>query len=82
MNIHEQFNEAVANSKLLSSKPDHQTLLELYALYKQATDGDNPGCAPSTPFDIISRAKYNAWSELKGKSKENAMSEYTSWLIS
>ena len=76
MDIQRQFNEAVADSKLLSSKPDNETLLKLYSLYKQATEGDNSGEAPSNPFDIVARAKHNAWSELKGKSKENAMKEY------
>jgi len=77
MTIEEQFNEAVANSKLLSSKPDNETLLKLYSLYKQATQGDNTGDAPSNPFDIVAKAKYNAWTELKGKLKEEAMTEYT-----
>jgi len=76
MDIQQQFNEAVANSKLLSSKPDNETLLQLYSLYKQATEGDNTKEAPSNPFDIVAKAKYNAWSELKGKSKEDAMNEY------
>ena len=76
MNIEEQFKEAVAGSKLLSSKPDNETLLKLYSLYKQATEGDNNGETPANPFDIVARAKYNAWTELKGKSKEEAMSEY------
>jgi diazepam-binding inhibitor (GABA receptor modulator, acyl-CoA-binding protein) len=76
MNIEEQFNEAVAGSKLLPSKPDNETLLKLYSLYKQATEGDNKGEAPANPFDIVAKAKYNAWTELKGKGKEDAMSEY------
>jgi diazepam-binding inhibitor (GABA receptor modulating acyl-CoA-binding protein) len=76
MNIQEQFNEAVANSKSLASKPDNETLLKLYSLYKQAMEGDNTGEAPSNPFDIVAKAKYNAWSELKGKAKEDAMKEY------
>ena len=76
MDIQQEFNEAVANSKLLSSKPDNETLLKLYSLYKQATEGDNTGDAPSNPFDIVGKAKYNAWNELKGKTKEDAMQEY------
>lgn len=76
MDIQQQFNEAVANSKLLSSKPDNETLLQLYSLYKQATEGDNNSEEPSNPFDIVARAKYNAWSTLKGKSNETAMQEY------
>lgn len=76
MDILQQFNEAVANSKLLSAKPDNETLLQLYSLYKQATEGDNTGDAPSNPFDIVAKAKYNAWDQLKGKSKDDAMQEY------
>lgn len=76
MNIEEQFNEAVANSKLLASKPDNETLLKLYSLYKQSTEGDNNGEAPSNPFDIVGKAKFNAWNELKGKTKDDAMNAY------
>ncbi len=77
MDIQQEFNEAVANSKLLSSKPDNETLLKLYSLYKQATEGDNTGDAPSNPFDIVAKAKYTAWNELKRKNKkEDAMQEY------
>lgn len=76
MDIQQQFDEAVANSKLLPSKPGNETLLQLYSLYKQATEGDNTADVPSNPFDIVAQAKYNAWSELKGKSKADAMQEY------
>jgi len=76
MNIQQQFDEAVANSKLLPSKPGNETLLQLYSLYKQATEGDNKADKPSNPFDIVAQAKYNAWSELKGKPKADAMQEY------
>ena len=76
MDIAQQFNDAVAQSKLLSSKPDNETLLKLYSLYKQATEGDNMNDAPSNPFDIVAKAKYNAWMELKGKTSEAAMHEY------
>jgi diazepam-binding inhibitor (GABA receptor modulator, acyl-CoA-binding protein) len=48
----------------------------LYALYKQATDGDIHTEAPSNPFDFVAKAKYNAWNELKGKPKETAMQTY------
>ncbi|MFT4152402.1 acyl-CoA-binding protein [Parafilimonas sp.] len=60
MDIQQLFNETVAGSKLLSSKPDNETLLKLYSLYKQATEGDNANAAPSNPFDIVAKAKYNA----------------------
>ena len=76
MDIQQQFDEAVANSKLLPSKPGNETLLQLYSLYKQATEGENKADKPSNPFDIVAQAKYNAWSELKGKTKADAMQEY------
>ena len=76
MDIQQQFNEAVTNSKLLPSKPDNETLLKLYSLFKQATEGDNTSDAPSNPFDIVAKAKYNAWNELKGKNKDDAMQGY------
>lgn len=74
--MNEQFLAAVANSKTLSQKPDNETLLKLYSLYKQATEGDVNGEAPSNPFDFVAKAKYNAWEQIKGTSKEDAMQEY------
>lgn len=71
-----QFEEAVANSKMLAERPDNETLLKLYSLYKQATEGDNTGDAPSNPFDFVAKAKHNAWESLKGLTKESAMQQY------
>jgi acyl-CoA-binding protein len=76
MELKEQFEQAVSNSKTLSQKPDNETLLTLYSLYKQSTEGDVSGDAPTNPFDFVAKAKYNAWEAQKGKSKENAMQEY------
>lgn len=76
MNLAEQFEEATKNSKLLTSRPDNDTLLKLYSLYKQATEGDNDGPVPSNPFDFVARAKYDAWSGLSGITKEDAMQQY------
>ena len=76
MNLQEQFEAAVANSKNLTEKPSNEILLKLYSLYKQATTGDNDGEAPSNPFDFVAKAKHNAWEELKGVSKENASQQY------
>lgn len=77
MELQQIFEQAVANSKLLSAKPDNETLLKLYSLYKQATEGDvNPENEPANPFDFVAKAKFNAWSELKGKGKDNAMQDY------
>jgi len=76
MELKEQFELAVARSKTLAQKPDNETLLKLYSLYKQGTEGDVAGEAPSNPFDFVAKAKYNAWNELKGKSKDAAMRDY------
>lgn len=76
MELKVQFEQAVANSKLLSQKPDNETLLKLYSLYKQSTKGDNNGDEPSNSFDVVARAKYNALSELRGVSKDDAMRQY------
>jgi len=72
----EVFEQAVAESKQLTSRPDNNTLLLLYSLYKQATEGDVKGDAPSNPFDFVAKAKYNAWEKLKGTTAENAMQQY------
>jgi len=71
------FEAAIADSKNLTERPSNDTLLQLYSLYKQATDGDvSEDGAPSNPFDFVAKAKYEAWSALKGKTKEAAMQEY------
>ncbi len=76
MEIKEIFEQAVVNSKTLVEKPDNYTLLQLYSLYKQATEGDNNSDMPTNPFDFVAKAKYNAWIELQGITKENAMQQY------
>ena len=76
MELKESFEKAVTESKLLSDKPSNDTLLQLYSLYKQSTEGDNNADAPANPFDFVAKAKYEAWSNLKGKSKDAAMQEY------
>ncbi len=76
MDLHQQFEQAVAESKSLSERPSNDTLLQLYSLYKQGSEGDVNIDAPSNPFDFVAKAKYEAWEALKGKSKEAAMQEY------
>lgn len=76
MELQQLFEAAVANSKTLSEKPDNDTLLKLYALYKQATEGDNTAEGPSNAFDFVARFKHEAWAKLSGLSKENAMQQY------
>ena len=77
MELKAEFDQAVANSKTLSSKPDNETLLKLYSLYKQATEGD-VNTDPPSGFDFVGQAKHSAWSSQKGKTKEAAMNEYIS----
>jgi acyl-CoA-binding protein len=77
MELKELFDQAAADSQTLSEKPSNDTLLQLYSLYKQATEGDVNVDPPSNPFDFVNKAKYEAWVGLKGKSKEAAMQEYT-----
>ncbi|MBV8047837.1 MAG: acyl-CoA-binding protein [Paludibacterium sp.] len=70
-----QFTKAQADVKTLAERPDNQTLLKLYALYKQATDGDAHGDRPGA-MDFINRAKFDAWEKLKGTSADDAMQGY------
>ena len=76
MDLKQKFDEAAEESKALSERPSNDTLLQLYSLYKQATEGDVNVDPPSNPFDFVSRAKFEAWTGLKGKSRESAMQEY------
>ena len=69
------FEAAVAASKQLPEKPDNQTLLKIYSLYKQATEGDVEGKRPGFT-DLVGRAKYDAWAVVKGKSTDDAMQDY------
>jgi acyl-CoA-binding protein len=70
-----RFDAAVANSKNLSERPDNATLLKIYALYKQATAGDNAEKKPGFG-DMVGRAKWDAWNGLKGTSGNDAMQQY------
>ena len=49
--------------------------LEMYALFKQATEGDVKGKKPGM-LDIVGKAKYGAWAKAKGTSSEQAMQTY------
>ena len=77
MDLIQQFEKAVADSKELSERPSNETLLQLYSLYKQASEGDVNGEAPNM-FDFVAKAKYEAWSALKGKTQAEARQEYIS----
>ena len=69
------FEAAVAGSTKLSERPDNATLLKLYALYKQATQGDNAEKKPGFS-DLVGRAKWDAWEKVKGTSTDDAMQQY------
>jgi diazepam-binding inhibitor (GABA receptor modulating acyl-CoA-binding protein) len=70
-----RFDAAVANSKNLSERPDNNTLLKLYALYKQGSSGDNSEKKPGFG-DMVGRAKWDAWNGIKGLSRDDAMQQY------
>jgi acyl-CoA-binding protein len=76
MELKQLFNKAAEESKELSDRPSNDTLLQLYSLYKQSIEGDVNVDPPSNPFDFVSRAKYEAWAALKGKTKDAAMQDY------
>ena len=69
------FEAAVASSRTLRERPDNATMLKLYALYKQASDGDVEGRRPGFT-DLVGRAKYDAWAATRGISSTAAMEQY------
>ena len=69
------FEGAIKSAKTLKERPSDDDMLALYALYKQATDGDVSGSKPGM-FDFVGRAKFEAWSELAGTSADDAMQKY------
>lgn len=73
--LQQQFEAAVAQSKTLPERPDNNTLLQLYALYKQGTSGDAGGERPGVT-DFVGRAKYDAWAAISGTSRDDAMRQY------
>lgn len=75
MELQQQFEAAAARSKELTKRPSNEELLQLYALYKQGSEGDVTGDRPGG-FDFKAIAKYDTWADLKGKTKETAMQEY------
>lgn len=75
MKLQEQFHQASSDSKNLPERPDNLTLLKMYALFKQAGSGDVTGEQPAMT-DFVARAKWDAWHELQGISKEDAMQQY------
>jgi diazepam-binding inhibitor (GABA receptor modulator, acyl-CoA-binding protein) len=70
-----KFEKAQADSKNLAERPDNNTLLQIYALYKQGSTGDVDGKRPGFS-DMVGRAKWDAWNAIKGLSKDDAMTQY------
>jgi len=75
MALEDDFRSAQERVKTLTTRPSNDTLLELYSLFKQATDGDVQGKRPGM-LDLKGRAKYDAWAGRKGVSREAAMQQY------
>lgn len=73
--LNSRFEKASIAAKSLSEKPDNDTLLQLYALFKQGSSGDVSGSKPGF-FDFVGVAKYDAWEKLKGVSPDDAKSQY------
>lgn len=75
MSLPEKFEDAQKRVNALKSRPSNDELLDLYALYKQATVGDATGKRPGM-LDLKGRAKFDAWEGRKGTSKDKAMEAY------
>lgn len=73
--INSRFEQASIAAKSLPERPDNNTMLQLYALFKQGSAGDVSGKKPGM-FDFVGVAKYDAWEKLKGLSSEDAMQQY------
>ncbi len=73
--LKENFEKAAVAAKELPERPDNETMLELYALYKQGSAGDVQGEKPGF-FDFVGVAKHEAWEKLEGTSEEDAMRRY------
>jgi acyl-CoA-binding protein len=75
MALEDDFRSAQERVKTLTTRPSNDTLLELYSLFKQATEGDVQGKRPGL-LDIKGRAKHDAWAGRKGLGREAAMQQY------
>ena len=69
------FEQASKDIQNLSERPDNDTLLRLYGLYKQGSEGDVKGDKPGF-FDFVGTAKYEAWAKLKGTGQDEAKQKY------
>jgi diazepam-binding inhibitor (GABA receptor modulator, acyl-CoA-binding protein) len=69
------FEQAQVKVKTLSTRPSNPDLLQLYALFKQGSEGDVHGKRPGM-MDIKGRFKYDAWAGKKGMAKADAQAAY------
>ncbi|MDJ0839448.1 MAG: acyl-CoA-binding protein [Acidobacteriota bacterium] len=74
MSLEQDFEAAATRSKQLPQQ-SNENLLKIYSLYKQAVKGDVSGPKPGM-FDMVGKAKYDAWSKLAGMSQEEAKTQY------
>lgn len=79
--IKSDFDKASVAAKSLPSRPDDDTMLQLYALFKQGSSGDVSGDKPGF-FDFVGTAKYEAWTKLEGLSQDDAMKQYAELVTS
>ena len=75
MDINQKFISASEKVHTLDTRPSNDKLLQLYGLYKQATEGDVQEDRPGG-FDFKAIAKYDTWANLKGMSKDDAKQAY------
>ena len=75
MDLSSQFIDAQQRVKTLTERPTNEELLDLYALYKQATEGDNNTKKPGM-FDMKGQFKWKQWKEKEGMDAEAAMQAY------
>ena len=73
--LQSRFEQAAKDIHSLPERPDNDTLLRLYGLYKQGSEGDVRGPRPGF-FDFVGTAKYEAWEKLAGVASEDAMKKY------
>lgn len=73
--LKKQFEDAAKKALNLKDRPDNDSMLKLYALYKQGAQGDVSGEKPGF-FDFVGVAKYEAWAKLKGTAEETAQKQY------
>ncbi|WP_265920576.1 acyl-CoA-binding protein [Cupriavidus nantongensis] len=70
-----RFEQAQIDVKQLSERPSNMSLLRLYALFKQGSEGDAHGNKPGMA-DFVGRYKFEAWEALRGTAREQAMEQY------